>query len=82
MQNNFTFILELDIKDLNEKILAYLEGDIDALEADLLKDKYVKENREINLRLHAKNHKTSMKKTILTLDRAENKLFRHLQQYI
>lgn len=82
MSDNYNLIFELDIKDLEDKIKTYIDSDIPILESELLREKYIEGNKKINIRNYSKVHKTSMKKIALSLDRAENKLFRHLQQYL
>lgn len=82
MSDKYTLIFELDIKDLEEKIQDFAKAKLTSLESDLLLDKYIEGNKQINLRQHAKNHSCSMKKTSQALERAEGKLYRHLQQFI
>lgn len=76
-----SFILEMDIKDLEEKILSYAE-ELGGLEGEILKQRYLEGRKEINLRLLAKEFKVSSKKVELAIENAENKLYRHLQQWL
>lgn len=81
MWTDHSFILEMDIQDLEEKIRGFVE-DLGGLEGEILKQRYIEGRTEINLRLLAKDFKLSTKKVELAMESAENKLYRHLQQLL
>lgn len=81
MWTDHSFILEMDIQDLEEKIRGFVE-DLGGLEGEILKQRYIEGRTEINLRLLAKDFRLSTKKVELAMESAENKLYRHLQQLL
>lgn len=81
MWRDNSFILELDIHNLDDKIRGYVD-EVGGLEAEILKQRYLDGLNELNLRLLAKEFKVSMKKVEMAIDSADNKLYRHLQKYI
>lgn len=76
-----SFILEMDIKDLEEKIESFA-SELGGLEGELLRQRYLEGRTELNLRLLAKEYKVSMKRVEEAILSAENKLYRNLQQFI
>ncbi len=82
MQDNYSLILELDIQNIDKKIRTFIESHNNPLEVDLLTEKYIDRAKAINIRLHSKNHKCSMKKVNQSMEKAERKLYNFLLSYV
>ncbi len=82
--DNYTLILELDIQNLDQKIMDFVEkhSKKSVLEAELITEKYVKRSKKINVREHAKVHKCSMKKVNDAMAKAERKLYAYLLTFM
>lgn len=81
MWTDHSFILEMDIKDLEQKIEGFVL-ELGGIEGEILKQRYLEGQKELNLRLLAQEFKLSLKKVELAIESADTKLYRHLQTYL
>ncbi len=82
MQDNYTLILELDIKNLDEKIHDFIDNHDNILESDLLREKYIERAKKVNIRELSKRHKCSQKKVLESMEKSERKLYSFLLKFV
>lgn len=81
---NFTLIMELDIRNLEQKILDFVASHEkkSRLEAELISEKYIQRRQNIRLRELAKKYKCPMKKVTEAMESSERKLYSFLSGFI
>ncbi len=82
MQDNYTLILELDIKNLDSKIQDFIDKHNNDLESELIREKYIERSKKLNVRQYSKVYKCPQKKVFESMEKAERKLYTFLLNFV
>ncbi len=76
-------VSEIELKNLSDKIEEfYNEPSLNDVQRAILKLKYIDLKKDINVRLIAKEHDTSMKRVKVEIEKLDGKLFTFLKKYV